>query len=97
MNRKRTEEELQQAQSLIAAAIDQSPSGILIASAPEVTIRFANRAAFRIRGETPVSLVGIELSEHYAAQAVKRLTLGDAAMRRLAEAKRTGPEQGVLL
>jgi hypothetical protein len=37
--------------------------------------------------------IGIELSEHYAAQAVKRLTLGDKAMRRLADAKRAGAEQ----
>ena len=40
--------------------------------------------------------IGIELSEHYAAQAVKRLTLGDKAMRRLADARRAGAEQGVM-
>ena len=37
--------------------------------------------------------VGIELSEAYCRQAVRRLTLGDAGVRRQVEARRTGGEQ----
>lgn len=41
--------------------------------------------------------IGIDVSEHYIAQAIKRLTLGDKAMRRLAEARKQGAEQATLL
>lgn len=56
--------ERQQALALLETAIAQSPSGILVADAPDVTIRWANAAALGIRGETDLSLTGIEVSRH---------------------------------
>lgn len=41
--------------------------------------------------------IGIDLSQSYIEGAIKRLTLGDAALKRVAETKRVGNEQGVLL
>ncbi len=41
--------------------------------------------------------MGIDVSERYVQQAIKRLTLGDKAMRRMAEAKRAGAEQAAML
>lgn len=40
---------------------------------------------------------GIDVSEHYIAQAIKRLQVGDAGMRRMAEARKAGAEQTVML
>jgi len=48
--RKLAEEELLEAQEFIKTALAQSPSGILIADAPDVTIRLANKAAVGLRG-----------------------------------------------
>lgn len=62
--RKQAEEALEEAQALLMAAVEQSPSGILIADAPGVRIRLANPAAFGIRGETSVALTDIEVAQH---------------------------------
>ncbi len=62
--RKRAEDALIQANSLLEAAIASSPAGILIADAPDVTIRMANRAALNIRGPSAELLVDIPLEQH---------------------------------
>lgn len=41
--------------------------------------------------------IGIDASEDYLQQAVRRLTLGDAAVRRQVRTRRMGAEQGGLL
>lgn len=64
--RRRAEEELRQAREFLEAVLSQSPSGILVASAPEVTIRLANTAALGIRGGDAGRLVGISVAEHAA-------------------------------
>ncbi len=51
-------------QAIFEAALLQSPSGILIADAPDVNIRFANPAAFGIRGRSDVPLTEIEVAQH---------------------------------
>jgi PAS domain S-box-containing protein len=62
--RKEAEEELERIRSLLLAAIEQSSAGILIADAPDVNIRVANRAALGIRGEDGVSLTDIPVDLH---------------------------------
>lgn len=57
---------LRQSEALLNASINQSPAGILIADAPNVTIRLANPAAFAIRGKTDQPLTGIEMGKHSA-------------------------------
>ena len=64
---KRAEDELIKTRGLLEAAVAQSPSGILIADAPDVTIRYANAAALRIRGDAEQSLVGIGVDRHSAS------------------------------
>ncbi len=64
--RKLTEKEWRETLDLLNAAIEQSPSGILIADAPDVRIRMANPVALGIRGKTDQALVGIEMSRHAA-------------------------------
>ena len=64
--RKRAEQETKNALALLEASISQSPSGILIADAPDVTIRWANAAALSIRGETKQPLTGINATQHSA-------------------------------
>ncbi len=61
-----TEEELAKTRSLLMAAVESSPAGIVIADAPDVRIRLANRAALTIRGETREALLDIpgELHPH---------------------------------
>ncbi len=59
-------EQSRQSLALLEASIAQSPSGILIADAPDVTIRWANAAALGIRGETGQPLTGIEVARHAA-------------------------------
>jgi PAS domain S-box-containing protein len=49
----------EKAEALLAAAIDQSPAGIIIADAPDGRIRLANQAALAIRGELSNHLTGI--------------------------------------
>ncbi len=62
--RKRAEEERERALAMLESALAQSPAGILIADAPDVTIRWANEAALGIRGESSLPLTGIELERH---------------------------------
>jgi PAS domain S-box-containing protein len=61
---KLAERELHETKSLLEAAIGQSSAGIIIADAPDVRIRIANKAAFDIRGESKHLLTGIEVTEH---------------------------------
>ena len=62
--RKKAEEELERMRSLLTAAIEQSSAGILIADAPDVTIRVANAAALGIRGYSKAALNGIPAELH---------------------------------
>ena len=64
--RKRAEERLRVSQKILETAIAQSPSGIIIADAPDVTIRLANRAAFGIRGGDTSVLTNIDVKQHAA-------------------------------
>lgn len=64
--RKRSEAARDEATALLHAAIEQSPSGILVADAPDVRIRLANPAALGIRGGESKMLTGIELQQHAA-------------------------------
>ncbi len=59
-------EELQRMRALLEAAINQSPSGIIIADAPDVRIRLVNAAAFVIWGGESGDLTGIDIQEHAA-------------------------------
>jgi PAS domain S-box-containing protein len=59
-----TERALQETQNFLEMALAQSPSGILIATAPDVTIQVANPAAFHIRGGDPKLLTGIDVTQH---------------------------------
>lgn len=61
---KQTEQALQEARDFLEMALAQSPSGILIASAPDVAIQMANPAAFQIRGGDPKLLTGIDMTQH---------------------------------
>ncbi|MBN1180149.1 MAG: PAS domain S-box protein [Anaerolineae bacterium] len=61
---KSADEELVRARALLQAAIEQSPSGIIVADAPDVTIRLANPAATGIRGQSQAFLTGIDVSLH---------------------------------
>ena len=65
-DRKLYETELQRTRALLETAINQSPSGILIADAPDVSIRLANAAAFNIRGGPKDLLTDIDVTEHSA-------------------------------
>ncbi len=56
--------QLVEAREFLEAALAQSPSGILIADAPDVTIRMANQAAFGIRGSDQSILTGIDVAQH---------------------------------
>lgn len=51
-------------QALLTAAIEQSPSGILVVEAPLGNIKIANNAAIEIRGATDKNLLEIALTEH---------------------------------
>lgn len=53
-----------EAQELLNAAVELSPCGIVIADAPNVTIRSANAVALAIRGGDPAQLVGISMPLH---------------------------------
>lgn len=59
-----TEEALRSARDLLETAVAQSPSGIIIADAPDVKIRLTNTAALGIRGGKPDILTGIDLEKH---------------------------------
>lgn len=71
--RRNAEEERERVWRLLDAAITQSPSGILVADAPDVTIRIANPAAMGIRGEARQQLVEIDVTRHAAAWQTYRL------------------------
>jgi two-component system, cell cycle sensor histidine kinase and response regulator CckA len=62
--RKQAEEALREVQNMLQIAVAQSPSGILIADAPDVRIRMANPAAFAIRGGSTEILTDIAVEEH---------------------------------
>lgn len=66
LGRCRAQEQLAEAQSLLMAAIEQSPAGIIIAEAPSGNIRIANSSAFKIRGGQTESLVNIPFEQHLA-------------------------------
>jgi two-component system cell cycle sensor histidine kinase/response regulator CckA len=55
---------LERDNALLLAAIEASPAGILIASAPDGTIRVANSASLGIRGESKERLVEIPVELH---------------------------------
>jgi PAS domain S-box-containing protein len=61
-----SEAALREAREFLETAIAHSPSGILIADAPDVTIRMANEAAFGIRGGDKSILMGIDVAQHTA-------------------------------
>ncbi len=63
-DRTKAEEALREAREFLEAAVAQSPSGIVIADAPDVTIRLANQAALSIRGGDPTILTGIDVARH---------------------------------
>jgi PAS domain S-box-containing protein len=64
--RRLAEESLREAREFLETAVAQSPSGILIADAPDVKIRMANPAAFNIRGGNQRTLTGIDVAMHSA-------------------------------
>ena len=61
-DRKKAENDIQEARKFLESAIEQSPSGILIAAAPDVSIQFANHAAKDILGVESTALTGINFS-----------------------------------
>lgn len=62
--RHQIEERLDKVQSLLRAAMLESPVGILVAEAPSGKIRFVNDTAYSIRGRSKVSLTDIGIEEH---------------------------------
>jgi PAS domain S-box-containing protein len=61
--RKRSEEERERAFATLQASLEQSPSGIVIADAPNATIRWANPATFGILADATEPVIGVDLSE----------------------------------
>jgi PAS domain S-box-containing protein len=61
--RAQAEEAVREAREFLHSAVAQTPSGILIADAPDVTIRLANDAALAIRGGNPADLIDINVSQ----------------------------------
>ena len=64
--RREAERDRERLLALLEASLAVTPSGILIADAPDVTIRWANAAALGIRGETDAPLTGIPVEQHSA-------------------------------
>jgi PAS domain S-box-containing protein len=62
--KKLAEEEREAAWSMLQAAINESPVGIVIADAPNGAIRLANPQALKIRGAQEEGLVNIEFGQH---------------------------------
>jgi PAS domain S-box-containing protein len=60
--KKAAQAELSKSQKLLIAAIENFPAGVMIAYAPDVTVRFANSAALDIRGESKLPLTNIHAS-----------------------------------
>jgi PAS domain S-box-containing protein len=63
-DRFRTEEELAATQGLLETAIAQSPSGIIIADAPDGKVRLINQAALKIKTGDNASRSGSESEKH---------------------------------
>ncbi len=63
LRRRQMESDLQFAQALLQAAIENSPAGILVADAPDVSIRIANKAALTIRGDTQAELKDVSYQQ----------------------------------
>ncbi len=62
--RKQERRELEKTRSLLLAAIEQNPAGIIIADAPDVRISIANAAALGIRGDAQKPLTYIPAKDH---------------------------------
>lgn len=62
--RRKAEKELSDSRSLLFAAIEQMPAGVLIATPPDGRITVANAAALGIRGETSRPLTDIPVELH---------------------------------
>lgn len=62
--RRKMQRELEKTRGLLMAAIEQSPSGILIADAPDGNIRFANSEALGIQGTSERKLTEIPIDKH---------------------------------
>jgi PAS domain S-box-containing protein len=62
--KRKAEEEQEKAWSMLQAAITQSPSGIVIAEAPDGEITLANPQALNIRGGEETTLTHIDFSQY---------------------------------
>jgi len=71
--RRQAEDERESAMLMLQSALAQSPSGILIADAPHVRIRWANEVAMTIRGDSETPLTGIDVSKHSVSWQTFRL------------------------
>ncbi|MCF7849968.1 MAG: PAS domain S-box protein, partial [Kiritimatiellales bacterium] len=58
------ENQLEETQALLMAAIEQMPSGLVIADAPDGRIRIVNSAALGIRGESTKALTDIPVEQY---------------------------------
>ncbi|MBN2282114.1 MAG: PAS domain S-box protein [Candidatus Marinimicrobia bacterium] len=58
------DKEIRETKTLLDTALEEAPVGIIIADAPGVKIRVANKAALLMNGEYPEKLINIDLSEH---------------------------------
>jgi PAS domain S-box-containing protein len=56
--------ELDEARSLLLAAIESTPAGVILADAPDGAIRVVNSAALEIRGEEKDVLSGVPYEQH---------------------------------
>ncbi len=65
--RKQAQADLDKAQALLMAAIEQTPAGILIADAPDVRVRLANPAALGIIGKSskPLNHIPFDLDPRH--------------------------------
>lgn len=61
---RQSQEELTHAQAMLRAAIENSPAGIILADAPDGSIRVCNAAALNIRGNNFHSLTDIPIEQH---------------------------------
>ena len=60
----KAQQELAKLQALLLASIEQTPAGIIIADAPDATIRIANSNALTLRGKSEKSLTEIPYQAH---------------------------------
>ncbi|MCG8689561.1 MAG: PAS domain-containing protein, partial [Desulfobacterales bacterium] len=75
--REKAQDEEQRMARILDQAISQSPSGIVIADAPDMRIHTANRAAFEIRGQLPD-----KISEQHVRMAFDDWEIFDTELRR---------------